>query len=268
VTKGKKKRLPQGVQGVEIGARVLLALARAQAPLALNQLARASELQPSKAHRYVVSLCRAGLLEQDPRSGRYDLGPAALHVGLAAQYRLDEVRLADQAVEELHEATGLTVGLAVWGDHGPTVLRRKEGPAAVTVSRRIGSTMSLLGTNAGRVFAAFLPRQKTATLFASEFARGAAPIDKRRRLTRRGFEQLLATVRRNGWSATQGGSFVGLDSVAFPIFDHAGTVCMTLSIMGAHGTVDLSTDGRAFKEVRRSANWLSERLGNPRSREA
>lgn len=259
---GERKRQPQGVQGVEIGARLLLALARADGALALRDIAAAGRVPPSKAHRYLVSLCRAGLVEQDERNGLYDLGPAALTVGLAAQYRLDEMRLAQDAVDRLFDATRLTVGLAVWGDHGPTVLRRREGLHAVTVSRRVGSTMSVLGTNAGRLFAAFLPAHVVKPFVDAEFALGTVPLHNGRPLDRAGFDRLLARVREQGWSATRGDNHVGLDAVAVPIFDHDGLVVMTLSIMGARSAVDLSVDGAPFGALRAAGLALSGRLGH------
>ena len=257
----RRKRQPQGVQGVEIGARLLLVLARADGPMALRDLAIAGKLPPSKTHRYLVSLCRAGLVEQDGRNGLYDLGPAALTVGLAAQYRLDELRLADQAVDRLFAATRLTVGLAVWGDHGPTVLRRREGLHAVTVTRRVGSTMSTITTNAGRVFAAFLPSHLSGAMVDAEFAAGLVPVHQGKKLTRAGFDRLLAKIRKQGWSATRGDSYVGLDAVAAPVFDRDGNVLMTISVMGARDVVDVSPEGVAFGELMQAAAWLSDRLG-------
>ena len=50
----------------------------------------------AKAHRYLASFMPAGLIEQHPESGRYDLGPFALELGLglAAMARLDPLALA------------------------------------------------------------------------------------------------------------------------------------------------------------------------------
>lgn len=245
----------------EIGARLLLVLAQADGPLALRDLAVAGKLPPSKTHRYLVSLCRAGLAEQDGRNGLYDLGPAALTIGLAAQYRLDEFRLADQAVDHLFDATRLTVGLAVWGDHGPTVLRRREGLHAVTVTRRVGSTMSTVTTNAGRVFAAFLPAHLSQPIIDAEFAVGQVPVYRGKKLSRSAFNRLLDDIRRQGWSATSGDTFKGLDAVAMPVFGRESNVLMTLSLMGAGAAVDLSPKGKAFQQLKTTADGLSERLG-------
>ena len=73
-----------GIQSVEVGFTLLDALSRAAGPLMLRDLAAAAGMSAAKAHRYLVSFQRLGLVVQDPRTTRYDLGPAALHLGLAS----------------------------------------------------------------------------------------------------------------------------------------------------------------------------------------
>ena len=76
----------QGVQSVEIGMALLSALAAHPRPAALSQLAEAAGLAPAKAHRYLVSLIRAGMVERSADSGKYRLGEAALQaIGPAAE---------------------------------------------------------------------------------------------------------------------------------------------------------------------------------------
>ena len=48
----------QGIQSVENAMSVLLALERGAGPMTLTQIAEQAGMQPSKAHRYLVSLCR------------------------------------------------------------------------------------------------------------------------------------------------------------------------------------------------------------------
>ena len=90
-----KKR--RGIQSIDTGIRVLEALERADGPLALKDLSANSELDPSSAHRYLASFVRCGLVRQEP-DGRYDFGPLALRVGLAAMQRLDPVQAAERAI--------------------------------------------------------------------------------------------------------------------------------------------------------------------------
>lgn len=249
------------MQGVEIGLKLAFALAHAPGPMALRELAQAARLPPSKVHRYLVSLCRSGIVRQDGPSGRYDLGTGALQLGLAAQRRLDEFRLADEAIAELYEETGLTVGLAVWGDHGPTVVRRKEGAHPVTVSTRVGSVMSVIGTNAGRLFAAFLPKPVVAPYIEAEFRRGAPATDMGKALDRAGFEQLLGRVREQGLCRNRGDTVAGIDAVSAPVFDHEGGIVMVLSIMGSRGAIDLALDSAPVRTLVRVCRALSEKLG-------
>jgi len=262
---GKKVKLQQGVQGVEIGLRLAFALAHSKGPLALKELAKAAKLPPSKTHRYLVSLCRGGIVRQDGPNGRYDLGTGALELGLAAQRRLDEFRLADETIAQLWEETGLTVGLVVWGDNGPTVVRRKDGAQPVTVSTRVGSNMSVIRTNAGRLFAAFLPRPLTAPFIAAEFKQGGPVLDRGRPIERAGFEQVLARVREQRLCRNRGDTVAGIDAVSAPVFDQESRIVMVLSIMGARGAIDLALDSPPVRLLARLCNELSLKLGAPRS---
>src|SRR5262245_7580809 len=113
----------QGVQSIEVGMRLLDAFAAAGTEMTLSSLAAAAHMHPSKAHRYLVSRVRAGYVEQDPSTSRYRLGGRSLSVGLVALRQLNVVRLGESIVLELHEASGYTVSMAVWANHGPTVVR-------------------------------------------------------------------------------------------------------------------------------------------------
>ena len=233
--------------------------------MALKELARAAKLPSSKAHRYLVSLCRAGIVRQDGPSGRYDLGTGALALGLAAQRRLDEFRLADETLEGLYQDTGLTVGLVVWGDHGPTVVRRKEGAHPVTVSTRVGSIMSVTRTNAGRLFAAFLPKALVEPFIEAEFKAGAQPTDMGKPLDRAAFQQVLARVREQRLCRNRGDTVAGIDAVSAPVFDQEGAIVMVVSIMGARGAIDLALDSPPVRRLAHACHELSLKLGAPRS---
>src|SRR5690348_7719291 len=83
-----------GVQSIEVGMRLLTALAEAGGEKGLNALAAAAGMPPAKAHRYLVSLTRSGFVEQDAATGRYALGTQAVWVGLVALGRTDIVQAA------------------------------------------------------------------------------------------------------------------------------------------------------------------------------
>jgi len=151
----------QGIQSVEVAGPLLLALAKSGGPLPLSALAKSAGMPAAKAHRYLVSLIRVGLVEQDAATGLYDLGALALELGLVSLGRLDAVKLADETLSNLRDATGETVALATWGNFGPTYIRLLQSKRPVTVNLQIGSVMPMTYTASGLCFAAFLPEDTT-----------------------------------------------------------------------------------------------------------
>jgi len=145
-----------GIQSVEVGFALLDVLAQAPGPLMLRDLASAAGMSAAKAHRYLVSFQRLGLVVQDSTSTRYELGPATLRLGLATLSRLDAVKMARERLPALMEEIGHTLALAVWGNHGPTLVHWQESPLAASVNLRLGDVMPLLSSATGRCFAAFV----------------------------------------------------------------------------------------------------------------
>ncbi len=120
--------------------------------MSLTQIAAGAGMQPSKAHRYLVSLARVGLVAQSPSSGRYDMGPSMRRLGVESLRRMDEVALVSEHLTELRDRTSHAVNLAVWGDHGPVVVRWEYGAHALPITVRVGATMPLLTSAMGGAF--------------------------------------------------------------------------------------------------------------------
>jgi len=244
----------QGVRSVELGMTLLQALAaRPRAPLSLSEIAADAGMAPAKAHRYLVSLIRAGMVEQDRASGRYRLGGAALNVGLAALSARDVMRLAGEALERLREAIDETVLLAVWGNRGPVVVRWEEAGRPITTNVRAGSVMPLLNSSTGRVFAAFLPEAATRAMLAEEAARAPALAA--------GYAAVLAETRAHGLGRVEGDLLPGVAALSAPVFDHQDELVAVISALGAQGQFDAAWDGAAARALKGAAEALSRRLG-------
>lgn len=251
----------QGVQSLETGIRIVFALARFPGPAGLTELAREVGLSRSKTHRYLVSLCRSGLTAQDGRNGRYDLGLAAVRLGLAAQGRIDEYRMADEVLDELQQRTGLSSSAVVWGNHGPTIIRRKEAANPVTVNTRVGSVLPVIASASGRVFAAFLPPDQVNPLISAEFAAGMQPRHLGEPIDRLGFDEVIHQVRREGIARVYGDLLIGVDGLAAPVFGPGEAVVMVITLVGPHGAIDIQPNGRMSHALHTLCSQFSERLG-------
>ena len=59
-------------------------MANAPTALTLKALAQATDIPASQVHRYLASFVRAGYVRQDSDARDYELGEAALKLGLSA----------------------------------------------------------------------------------------------------------------------------------------------------------------------------------------
>ncbi len=141
----------RGIQSVEIGLRVLEVLAAQDKPQSLKAVAEAAQLPASQTHRYLASYVRTGMVRQDAAFGLYDLGPAALRIGLSALARLDAHAIGQSALQSLGEAIDRTCFLAVWSERGPLIANWYRGSRPLMTSLGIGSGLPVLGSATGHV---------------------------------------------------------------------------------------------------------------------
>ena len=251
-----------GIQSVEVGFGLLQALGEAAGPLMLRDLARAANMSAAKAHRYLVSFQRLQLVVQDAASTRYDLGPAALKLGLASLSRLDAVKLARERITPLMEEIGHTLALAVWGNHGPTIVHWEESPSAVTVNLRLGDVMPLLTSATGLCFAAYASREAITPLLKEEIARAQKQGRGDVPTTLAEARALLEQVRARGSARVVDTLLPGIVGFCVPVFDSDGHIVLGMVALGPAGIFDAEYGGAVEGPLRAAAMQLSSDLGH------
>ena len=258
VSKAKPAAAPRGqrgIQSVEVGGQLLRALAHHGRPMALKDLAREAGMTPAKAHPYLVSFGKLGLIEQTNASGHYGLGALAMQLGLISLQQFDPVRLATPRLPELARTLGHTVAIAVWGNRGATIVRIEEAPSAVHVNMRHGTVLTLRGTASGRLFAAYLPAADVQAALALETG-SPARID-------RTFAAELERIREERISRAVDAAVPGVSALAAPVFNGQGQIVLSLTAIGPSAIFDTATDGALARELRRVGAELSSQLGAP-----
>ena len=251
-----------GIETIETGMNLLLTMAAFNGrPQMLKVLAAAAGMPPSKAHRYLVSFARTGFVDRDPVTGRYRLGPAAVQIGLSALSGLDAVTLSTEAMVKLNAELDETIVLAVWGSHGPTVVRLEESSRPVTINARTGSILPLLSSASGQVFSAFLPSAIVAGPIKLELAANRKSKDSRLLTSEEEARALLADVRRRGLGRVTGEMMAGVAALAVPVFDYRGYPATVLTAMGARDSFDFRWNGKVSEVLRREAQRISHTLG-------
>ncbi|MES2911905.1 MAG: IclR family transcriptional regulator [Pseudomonadota bacterium] len=256
-----------GIQSVEVGFSLLQVLAASGGPLMLRDLAAAAGMNAAKAHRYLVSFQRLALVVQDAGTTRYDLGPAALKLGLASLARLDSVKLARQRIGPLMEDIGQTLALAVWGNQGPTMVHWEESPQAITVNLRLGDVMPLLSSATGLCFLAFMglgrktSGNRLALLLKDEMARTQKAGRNDVPSTMAEVTKTLEEIRQRGIGRVVNTLMPGVAGFCAPVFDADGHMVLGMVALGSLANFDSAWEGQVAKPLKAAAAQLSADLG-------
>lgn len=254
-------REQRAVQSIEVGGRLLLALANSPTPLTLRDLSSKADLPASRAHPYLVSFGRLKLIEQEPETGRYALGPAALQLGLTCLHQLDPMRAALPVAQQLAESTGHAVALAVWGNFGPTIVRMIEAREPLHVSMRVGTVMSILGTATGRAFAAVLPVERIDKALGLALGDPVEPRTRPSGIEPKALAKAVAEVREHGVARAEGRPIPGVNAFSAAAFDHEGEPAVVITALGHQDRFSAEWNSPAAQAVREAAAAISGRLG-------
>ncbi len=251
-------KTPRGIQSLEVGGTLLQALVGAGGPLPLKELAARAGMSPAKAHPYLVSWGRVGLVAQDDASGHYGLGPMAMQLGLISLQQHDPVRLASAQLEPLALATGCTVALTLWGNAGPTVVRVAEAPSPLHVTLRHGTVLNLHQTASGQAMAAWRATPQVEPLWRQGWASEPSPADWA------AFQQGLAAVRTSGHAHSDEALLPGVSALAVPGCDALQVAQWALVAVAPRSQWDEAAERQrvidalrgAAEQVRRQLGWI------------
>ena len=210
----------------------------------------------AKVHRYLSSLRNAGLITQDPETGHYAIGSAAVTIGLVGLGRLSPIRQLNEALPRLRDRVNETVTAAIWGDTGPTIIAMEESGHVVTMNVRIGSVLPLTTTAIGRVFLAYLPESLTRPLLAAEHAPAKSSPRPARDLASE-----LCDIRERRLSRAPSALIPGVDAVAAPVFDVRGKLVAVMCVVGRSSGTLCDWDGPVVRALDQAARNLSRQLG-------
>lgn len=247
-----------GTQALDRGLSVLAAVAAAPAPLSTSEIAALVQVPESTVYRLVQTLERRGLLTRLGR-GRVGMGPAVFALARSAQGQIggDVAGVALPFMQQLTKNTGETAILTV--PHGSSVVcvETVESSRPVRVSWPKWSVAPLYGGSAVAVLA-HLDQDSIARAIAA--ASGQRYADGRP-VTREHLEELIESVRRQGYMVASGEVDRDATGVGVPVFDGRGRVVAALSIAAPSERASEAVLPFLIREVLAAARGLSERLG-------
>ncbi|RBM23884.1 IclR family transcriptional regulator [Streptomyces sp. PT12] len=250
--------MARSIQSLERAAAVLRLLAGGERRLGLTDIASAIGLAKGTTHGLLRTLAKEGLVEQDPASGRYQLGAELLRLGSGY---LDTHELRARALvwtDDLARATRESAYLGVPHGRGVLLLHHVFRPDDSRQVPEVGALHPLHSTALGKALAAWDPAVRAeASRGALEAFTELTVVDPAR------FGADLDRVRARGWASDVGETWDGVASIAAPVVDRGRAAVGAVGITGAVERVLADGEPRPWlvAAVRDCARSVSRELG-------
>ncbi|MFZ4262908.1 IclR family transcriptional regulator [Sphingobacterium sp. HJSM2_6] len=246
-----------GIQSIDVGFSILTVLVHSATPLPLKTISAQSGLSPSKIHSYLTSFITLGMVEQNVNTGFYSLGPTCLKLGLGYLDQVNILTSSQPIMLELAQEIGQTVFLGVWGNRGPTIVNRVDGPYSQTIfDLRIGSVLPLLSSALGKNFAAHLPLSFIEPFIVEEIEKQGTLNGKPIALSE--VYDMLDQIKLKGISTSRGQLLSDYTSLSVPILDFSNMIYAGITIMGKIDLFDDRIDAKPAKLLKEAGRKLSE----------
>ncbi|KOU54661.1 IclR family transcriptional regulator [Streptomyces sp. WM6378] len=250
--------MARNIQSLERAAAMLRLLAGGERRLGLSEVASALGLAKGTAHGILRTLQAEGFVEQDPASGRYQLGAELLRLGNSY---LDVHELRARALvwtDDLARSSGESVYVGVLHQQGVLIMHHVFRPDDSRQVLEVGAMQPLHSTALGKVLSAYDPVAHTEAVDNMHEAFTPHTVT-----APESFEGVLDVTRARGWGSDIEETWEGVASVAAPIHDRRR---MPVGAVGVTGAVErVCKDGEVRPElvaaVRDCARAVSRDLG-------
>jgi DNA-binding IclR family transcriptional regulator len=235
---------------------LLEALANADQPRGVSELARELNLTKTNVHRLLRTLEINNFVRRTGRVSRYELTLKLWELGTRVVARLDIKKVSAHFLSQLASQTHETVHLSVPDGMEVVYIDKIESPAPVRAHTTIGARAPLYCVGTGKAMLAFLPAETIANLEGKLERHTANTIADMPRL-----EVEMARIREQGYAEYQGEWRDGVNGVAAPIRDMHGNVVAAVGIAGPDSRLKPEMFASVAPLVLNAAAAISEQLG-------
>lgn len=246
------------IQAIERAVSILGAFTAEDPELGVTDISERLALHKSTVHRFLVNLESAGLVERNPRGGRYRLGLRLFELGGLV---LQQMNLWDEALpflEQLVRDSGETGQLAVLDQGEAVYIERVEAKRALRVPAAMGRGYPAHATSHGKLLLAYQPPEAVREIIRQ---RGLDRYTPGTITEEWALEQELARIRQQGYAVDNEEYEEGLRCVGAAIFDHTGNAIAAIGIGGPVTRVTPARVDELAELVIRAAKGLSRRMG-------
>ncbi len=232
-------------------------VAQSRQGVGVRELARSLRLAPATASRVLASLYAGNMLDQDPVTGRYFLGPRPLKIAADHSRSINLHSVADSHLRELVDSTGETVFLGVLDASDVVVINRIDSPQPLRMAGELGTREPIYCTALGKVMLATRNEAERKELFQSIYESKSLPRPR----PPAELEEALNEVSRRGWAMDDEEHFEGVRCVAAGVMNGEGRTIAAISVSGPAVRMTDEKISEVVPALRAAAASISRRLG-------
>jgi DNA-binding IclR family transcriptional regulator len=244
--------------GVERAAAVLTVFTKAPtSTLGITEIANAVGLSKAVVHRLLNSLRESGLIDVEPSTRRYRLGPMTLALGLTYLANVDLRENARPLLEHLSALTNETATLSLRQGWYRVYIDQVNPLSEVRMTVPIGQPFPLHAGSSSKSILAFLSEAEQNEFFETQ---PLEPLTSVTFVNPDALRKELARIVRRGYARSAGERQSGAHSIAAPVFDHSGSVAGAVSICGPAERFSVNSEA-AVEDLLLGTRDLSRQLG-------
>lgn len=215
------------IQSIDRCFALLAHLSSPDSPATLEDLTRRSGLNKTTCFRFLKTMRRIGVVEQDPNRKTYHLGPAVVSLGLKGLQSMNLRQAALPVMQQLRDETAETVNLGLLSGTEVIFIERLMSDYLVNANINIGARLPVYCASLGKVILAFMPEAHTAEIIQrlNFKSRTENTIGSARALRRE-----LAGIRARGYATNDEELEQGLRAVAAPILGYTGEAFAAINV--------------------------------------
>jgi DNA-binding IclR family transcriptional regulator len=214
------------------GLEVLACFRVTDQGLSNQQIAERCRLPKSTVTRFTYTLTHLGYLTQDGH-GKYALGSATLRLGSTMLQGLDIRDLARPLMQELADATGTTMALAVRDRLSMIYVDVCRSTAAQSLSLQVGARLQLAASALGRAYLAKAPEQERKDILS----RSRELDDMVYHSMQQGLEKALHDQAQYGCATSFGEWQQDINGIAVAFMPAGGSQLMSINCGGPSASV-------------------------------
>ncbi len=234
---------------------VLDALAAADGPAALADLALQVGLPKPTVHRLLAQLESAGVVMREPQGKRFTVGTRLSRLALQVLANSTQRGARHATLRALVDDLGETCNLTMLDGDEVVYLDRVDTASQLRVSLQPGSRVPLHCSASGKLLAALLPAaQRTRLLEHATLA----PFTAKTITTREALEAELARTRRDRVGTDDEEYITGLACVAVPVLNAGGRAIAAIAMQAPVARMPLARALGHVPRLREAAAALAD----------